>query len=130
MQHHRRDHKIEAAWTEGQSESVTANMLDFRQSMRTSGGAGDCLAMAVERDDVERAADLARPVHQPQDNVAAAAAHIENPELARWEPRGERGEIDENAWCATAEAVRSGQLVKRLPSTRDGSAEFLRRVEA
>ncbi len=126
MQHHRRDHKIETAWTEGQSESVAANMLDFRQSMRTSGGAGDRLAMAVERDDVDRAADLARPAHQRLGDVAAAAAHIENPELARWKPRRERGEAGQNACCAAAEAVRSGHLVKRLLGTRDGSAEFLR----
>src|ERR1700756_1885895 len=113
VQHHRRQHEVEAVRAEGQVTRVAAHVMDFREAARASRRACYRLAVSVDSDDLQGAACCAAPLHQPPRNVAAAATHIQHPDLARRNTRNERGHAHDNASRAAAEAVGGGQLVQR-----------------
>lgn len=130
MQHHRRDHEIEAAGTEGKNERVAAEMVDFSQSAQADGRPRDRLNMAIEGDDTERAADLAPPQRQRPRDVAAAAADVKNPELAGRQTGRERGDIQNDALRAATEPVGGGQLIQRPPGGFGGGTQIPNDFEA
>ena len=115
VQHHGRQHEVEAVRAEGQVRRVAAHVLDFCEAARARRRAFHRLAVSVDSDDLQWMASLAAPLHQPACDVTAAAAHIQHPDLARWNTRNERGQAYDNASSAAAEAVGGGQLVQRSP---------------
>src|SRR6266446_1732533 len=115
MQHHRRQHEVEAVRAEGQVTRVAAHVPDFREAARASRSACHRLAVSVDSNDLQWMASLAAPLHQPACDVAGAAADIQHPDLARWNTRNQRRHAHDNASSAAAEAVGGGQLVERSP---------------
>jgi len=115
VQHHRRQHEVEAVPAEGQVTRVAAHVPDFREAARASRSACHRLAVSVDSNDLQWTASLAAPLHQPACDVAGAAADIQHPDLARWNTRNQRRHAHDNASSAAAEAVGGGQLVQRSP---------------
>lgn len=130
MQQHRRQHNVEAAGTERQRESVGAQMVDRRETARLGDSAGHGVAMAVERDDVERATRLARPAHQPASDLAAATTHVQHPDLLGRQPRCKHGEAGNDGSRTAAEAIGRGKLTERPPGSLGGGTEDLGAFEA
>lgn len=126
MQHHRRQYDVEATGTEWQREGVGAQMVDLRETARLGGGAGHCVAVAVERDDVERTTRLARPTHQPASDLAAATTHVQHPDVPGREPRRKPGEAGNDGSRTAAEAIGRGEFIKRsLGSCRSGTEDLV-----
>src|SRR6266446_166251 len=116
VQHHARQDEVEAVRAEGQVTRVAAHMLDFREAARAGRRACHRLAVSVDSDDLQWVACFAAPLRQPPCDIAAAAAHIQQPDLARGNTREERGHAHDHVSGAAAEAVGGGQLVQRSPS--------------
>jgi hypothetical protein len=111
VQHHGRQHEVEAVRAERQVIRVAAHVLDSRVAARARRRAFYRLGVSIDRDDLQWMACFAAPLRQPPRNVTAAAAHIQHPDLARRNTRNQRGHAHDNASSAAAEAVGGGQLV-------------------
>ena len=53
VQHHGRQHEVEAARAEGQVTRVAAHVLDFREAARASRRARNRLAVSIDRDNLQ-----------------------------------------------------------------------------